>query len=192
MQRLHARGDDDVAGAEALATTTSAGSKRSTSTLRSDTVLLAGSTTQTAGVPFARGQRGGRNRRSPGVDSSCIVPVTVAPSRIAPGDRSSPTLTSKVRVDRIGLRRDLAHPADRRARWIVGEGDGDLGIAARAAWITLRRNVEHGVAPALARDLQDHLPGLHHLARLGAARGHDPAASATRSVKVSCSRAVSS
>ena len=42
----------------------------------------------------------------------------------------------------------------------------DQGIGRRRA-DHLRRHVEHRVAPVLAREAHDHLPGLHHLAGLG-------------------------
>ena len=54
---------------------------------------------------------------------------------------------------------------------ILGQGDLNHRVAGSRA-DELGRHVEHGVAPALAGDLDDHLPGPDHLAGLGALVGH--------------------
>ena len=146
--------------------TTVPGSKRSTSTLRSDTVRLEGSTIQMAGwrsllVSALAGTA------MPVADSISMRPVTVAPSRMAAGGSLRVTLTLNVRVIGIGLRIDLPHAALRRHGRIVGQGDHDIGIGRRRPY-HLGRNVEHGVPSLLPGDLENHLSGLHHLARLGA------------------------
>ena len=70
----------------------------------------------------------------------------------------------------IRLRRDLPHPAGRLDLRVVAEGELDRGIL-RAIADELLRDIENGVASALARELHDRLPGVNHLARLGADRG---------------------
>src|SRR5271165_2319928 len=72
-------------------TTTSAGSYRETSTLRSDTVWLLGSSTHTAGRPSASVSAPGGTCRPAGVDS-LTLPVTVEPSCIDGGGSMMPTL----------------------------------------------------------------------------------------------------
>src|SRR5271169_3130615 len=72
-------------------------SKRNTSTLRIDTVWLDGSTIQTAACWFAL-VKAVAGISMVGVESVCIVPLTVAPSRLASGGSVKPTFTSKVRV----------------------------------------------------------------------------------------------
>ena len=67
----------------------------------------------------------------------------------------------------IRLRRNLPHPAGRLHLRVVAEGDLDHRVA-RAGPDELLGHVEDGVAPALTRELHDHLPGVDHLARLGA------------------------
>ena len=78
-------------------TATLAGSKRNTSTFRIETVLLEGSTIQTAGwlLIFVSAVAG---ISMTGTQSPSMRPVTVAPSRIARGGSFKPTLTAKVRV----------------------------------------------------------------------------------------------
>ena len=83
-----------------------------------------------------------------------------------------PTLTRKVRVRRIGLRRHLAHIARGPHLRRVAERKLDDRVA-RAGADELLGNVENGVELARPGDLHDHLPGLHHLARLGAGGGDD-------------------
>ena len=73
--------------------------------------------------------------------------------------------------DRIGLRRDGAHPRFRGDRRVVGESDGDCRVSRRGAQ-DLGRDVEHGVAPVLSRDGEDRLSGLNHLTGFGEARGN--------------------
>ena len=103
--------------------------------------------------------------------STSIRPVTVAPSRISGGGWERPTLTSKVRV--VGS----AWAATSRTRPValmLGSSvrkTSIIGIGRRGA-DHLRRHVEHRVTPALARQPDDHLAGLHDLARLGPDRGH--------------------
>ena len=60
--------------------------------LRNATVWLVGSTTQTAGRPLAS-VRAEAGTSMTGAEPSWMVPVTVAPSRIASGGFVSPTLT---------------------------------------------------------------------------------------------------
>ena len=74
-----------------------ASSKRRTSTLRTETVLAAGSTIHTAGRWFilVRAEDG---ISIIGPAFVLTRPMTVAPSRIAGGGSVRPTLTSKVRV----------------------------------------------------------------------------------------------
>ena len=103
--------------------------------------------------------------------STSIRPVTVAPSRISGGGWARPTLTSKVRVTGSACAADLAHPAGRPDARLLGQEDRDLRVR-RGGADHLRRHVEDGVAPALAREPDDHLPGLHHLAGLRPHRGH--------------------
>ena len=90
--------------------------------------------------------------------------MTVAPSRIASGGLVKPTLTSNVRVMRIGLRRDLANAAfgavtgsSVRLTVICG--------SAGAARDQLRRHIENSVAPILACERHDHLTGLDDFSR---------------------------
>ena len=73
--------------------------------------------------------------------------------------------------DGVGLRRDLANPSGRLHGRIVCQRDRDARVA-RCLAQQLGGNVEHRVPPALARQGDDHLPCLHHLARLRPARGH--------------------
>src|SRR4029453_6706549 len=78
-------------------TTTSVGPYRETSTLRSDTVSLCGSTTHTAGRPFASvSALGGIS--APGGADSLMLPVIVEPSSIAGGGAMMPTFTWNVLV----------------------------------------------------------------------------------------------
>ena len=147
---------------------TVAGSKRRTSTGCSDTVRFAGSTTQTAGW------RSISVSALAGMSMPC-ADVDVHP----PGDGRAephrarrigePTLTSKVRVT------GSACGATSRTRpFAVTDGSSvrmTLISGRRRRPDHLRRHVEHGVAPVLAGDLEDHLPGLNDFARFGAARG---------------------
>jgi hypothetical protein len=64
------------------------------------------------------------------------------------------------------LRIDPPHPSLRLNRRIVGQGDGDYSVRGRRPQHG-GRNVEHGVASILPRDLKDRLASLHHLAGLG-------------------------
>ena len=71
----------------------------------------------------------------------------------------------------IRLGRNLPHLAGRLHLRVVGEGDLDVRVLRRAIPDELLGDVEDGVASALTRELHDHLPGVHDLARLGADRG---------------------
>jgi hypothetical protein len=84
-------------GSSPLPTTTTAGSCRWTSIGRSETVVSAGSTTQTAGRPSAR-VRAEAGTTMPAAVSSCMRPVTVEPRRMAAGGSTRPTLISNVPV----------------------------------------------------------------------------------------------
>ena len=89
------------------------------------------------------------------------------------GGSVRPTLHLEGAGDRIGLRRDLAHAADRRVTLGSMVSATVISGSAGRALDHLRRHVEHRVAPVLARELHDHPAGLHHLAGLGADRGDD-------------------
>ena len=137
--------------------------------MRSDTVWLCGSTTHTAGRPFAS-VSALAGTSTPGGAASLMRPVTVAPSRMASGGSVMPTLTWKVRVA------GSAWGATSRTRPVALTcGSSVRAIShhrvARAGPDELLGHVEDGVAPALARELHDHLPGTDHLARFGADRG---------------------
>ena len=82
-------------------------------------------------------------------------------------------MTSKVRVLGSACAADLAHAAGSLDAGLLGQEDGDVRVG-RGGADHLRRHVEDGVAPALAGQPDDHLAGLHHLARLRADRGHHP------------------
>src|SRR5262245_6007884 len=84
-------------GARPCAITTSATPWLSTSTPRSETVLVDGSKSQTAAPPWdeVSAEAGIRIPASP---PRWMLPVTVDPRRIASGGSASPTLTWKVRV----------------------------------------------------------------------------------------------
>ena len=99
-----------------------------------------------------------------GTASVSMRPVTVAPSRIAGGGSVKPTLTSNVRVTAIGLRRNLANAPARRYRRIIGQAHRDLRIS-RCRPDQLSRHIEDRVAAVLAREPDDHLPGLNDFAR---------------------------
>ncbi len=103
-----------------------------------------------------------------------MLPVTVDPSRSPAGGSTSPTRTWKVPVTGSARGRHFAHPALRRDLGIGGQRDGDLRVPRRGV-LDLRRHVEDAVASARARDLHDHAPGGHDLARLGADLRHRPA-----------------
>ena len=99
-------------------------------------------------------------------------PVTVEPSRIAAGGSVEPDPDLEGAGHRIGARRDLPDAADRASPRDSSVRTTSISGSAGADVLDLRRHVEHGVAPVLARDLHDHAAGLHHLAGLGAHRGH--------------------
>ena len=97
-------------------------------------------------------------------------PVTVAPSRMASGGLMMPTLTWNVRVAEsawgaTSRTRPVAFTCGSLVRAISTSG------VARAGPNELLGHVEDGVAPALTRELHDHLPGADHFARFGADRG---------------------
>ena len=81
----------------------------------------------------------------------------------------------------IRLGRNLPHAAGGLHLRVVGEGDLDHGVA-RAGPNELFGHVEDGVAPALARELHNHLPGMDDFARFGADRGDRAGASADKTV----------
>ena len=144
MQRLNAGRHDDVAIGEPLRNRpTVPGSKRSTSTLRSDTVEARGIDDPDGrlAIVLVRALAG---IDVPGVASCCMRPVTVAPSRMAAGGSMRLTRTLNVRVT------GSACGSTWRTRpCAVTEGssvsvDDDLGIRRRRA-DHLGRNVEHGV-----------------------------------------------
>src|SRR5690606_4304640 len=85
-------------GASPSETVTSKRSGRSTTTLRSDTVPLSASSTQTAGRPSAEVSAEAGMRMAPPSPPSWMLPVTVVPRRIAAGGSARPTRTAKVRV----------------------------------------------------------------------------------------------
>ena len=116
VQRLDAGGHDDLAGVQPCETATVAGSMRSTSTFRSDTVRLDGSTTQTAGWPIELGQSSRRNLDRPARLSSSMRPRRWHRAASPPVDRQA-DLDLECPGDRIGLRGDLPDAADRRNRW---------------------------------------------------------------------------
>ena len=106
-----------------------------------------------------------------GAVSSCMRPTIVEPKPHGRGRIGQADLDLEGPGHRVGLRGDLPHASGRRHRGIVGQVDRDQRIARRRPQ-HLRRHVEHGVAPILAGDAHDHLPGLHHLAGLRAGRDH--------------------
>jgi hypothetical protein len=71
---------------------------------------------------------------------------------------------------RIGLRRHFAHPPCGPHLGITGQHHMDEGVIGGAALDDAPRNVEHGVAAALARQSNDHAPGRDDLAGLDANR----------------------
>src|SRR6202007_790537 len=77
--------------------TTVAGSWRRMSTSRRETVLLCGSTTHTAGRPFAS-VSALAGTSTPGGAASLMRPVTVDPNSMPWGGSTMPTLTRHVRV----------------------------------------------------------------------------------------------
>ena len=106
----------------------------------------------------------------PGSAPISICPVTVEPSRISAGGRTSPTLTSKVPVTgsawgATSRTRPIAWTFRLRVRKTSISGSGGARVH------DLRRDVEDRVAAVLARHPEDHLARLHDLAGLGAARG---------------------
>ena len=106
-----------------------------------------------------------------GSDSNWTLPVTVAPSRMASGGVAQPNLDLECPGYRVSLWRDLSHPSDRHHAGIVRQPHCDLRVARRRAK-QLGRHVEDGVAPTLPGEPNDHLPGLHHLARFRTSRRH--------------------
>ena len=97
-------------------------------------------------------------------------PVTVAPSCMAVRRIGDADLDLEGPGRGIRLRRNLPHAAGGLHLRVVGERDLDQRVA-RAGPDELLGHVEDGVASALTRELHDHLPGVDHLARLGADRG---------------------
>ena len=157
---------------------------RPRSMLRSATVCVAGSTTQTAGLSV-------RLASAPWPEPRCTArrrsprPVRPRSSRAAwrRADPISPTLTSIGAGDRVGLRRDLPHPSGGLDAGIVRQRDGRW-----SAWRGPMRTSCAGTSKTASRPSwratwYDHLPGLDHLAGLGAAwRSSVPGASAWSSV----------
>src|SRR3974390_1442621 len=138
------------------------------STVRSDTCKLLGSTTQTAGwlssmVSAVAGSS------MPLLPSMRACPNTVAPSCMASGHSSSPTFTRKGWVVR---RCGLPHAAGGTDARIVGQRDGDHDVRGGLAHEGCG-HVKHRVHPALLRDRDDRLAGLYHLAGLRAPGDHD-------------------
>ena len=116
--------------------TTVAGSKRCTSTLRSDTVMFAGSTIQTAGWPIVAGQRAGRNRDAGVGFRAACAPSPSRPGASRPADRSGRACTRNVRVTGSACGSTGPHaPLGGHGR-IVGQRNDDLGIggAERITW----------------------------------------------------------
>ncbi len=159
-------------GARPSPTTTEPGSCRRMLMLRSDTVEVARSTTQMAGLPpeVISAEAGMTTSCSP---ASCMRPDTTEPSSMPGGGTGEPDADRERARDRIGLRRDLADSPGRGDARVLGQGHLDRGLP-RGGTQHLRGNLEHGVGAAGARDAQDHLAALHDFASLGAARGHRP------------------
>ena len=190
MQGLHAGGDDDVAGLEALR-------RRSRGPFRS-----AGSRPAAARPPTSRDRRStppGAPPDAVSADAGMATTTFDARSTAAVDGRAEAhglrrVLEADAHAEgarhRIGLRRHLAHPA--RWRSPTGRRPARRGSPSSAARLQDgRRHLEHGVAAVVAGEAHDHLAGLHDLARLGAARRHDAGRVGPSSVKPSRSRAVS-
>ena len=149
--------------------TTVAGSYRRTSTLRRDTVWLCGSTTHTAGRPFAS-VSALAGISTPGGADSLMRPVTVDPSSHGLGRIDDADLDLERSGGGIRLGRHLPHATGGPHGRVVGESDLHHRIA-RARPDELLGHVEDGVASALTRELHNHLPGTDDFARFGADRG---------------------
>ena len=125
--------------------------------LRNATVWLVGSTTQTAGRPLGLGEGGRRNLDDRGraeLDGSRHGGPE--PHRLR--WLREPDLDLERPGRGIRLRRDFSDAARGPHRRVVGQRRSEPRGRGRRA-DELGRHVEHGVAPALAGDLDDHLPG---------------------------------
>jgi hypothetical protein len=119
--------------------------------LRSDTVRVLGSTTQTAGCR-------GAHERAAGISMPGAVELHAAADGGAEPHRRRRIDQADAHLEgaghRVGARRDLAHAAGGGHR---GSSTSATVISgSRRAVLDLRRHVEHRVAPALARHLDDH------------------------------------
>ena len=133
VQRLHARGDDDLAGVEALPIRRPwPGRSAARRHCACDTVCFAGSTIQTAGCWLnCVSAVAGISMTATGVDLHAAGHGGAEPHRrrrIGQAD-----LDLEGAGHRVGLRRNLAHAPVRGDRRIVGQADGDLRIARRRA-----------------------------------------------------------
>ena len=118
------------------------------------------------------GQRRGRNRDDP---VGCQMDGSIHRGAEAESGRriGQAYLDPEGTGHRIGLRGDLPHTALRDDRLIVGEPHNDPGI--RGCGEQHRsRHIEHGIDPALTRQLDNHLAGLHDLPRFRATGGDGP------------------
>ena len=87
-----------------------------------------------------------------------------------------PTLTWKVRVAESAWG---ATSRTRPAAFTCGSSVSAISTrGSRGPVRIILGHVEHGVTPAIMRDLHDHLPGVYHLAGLGADCGDGAAAGA--------------
>ena len=100
-----------------------------------------------------------------------MLPVTVDPSCMRFGRIDDADLDLERPGGGIGLGRHLPHAAGGPHARIVGQHDLHQRIA-RPRPNELLGHIEHRIASALARDIDDHLAGADHFARLGADRGH--------------------
>ena len=137
--------------------------------LRNATVEVARSTIQMAGLPpeVISADAGMTTSCSP---ASFNRPDTTEPSSMPGGGLASPTRTVNVPV--IGL---ACGETSRTSPVALTRGSSvratSTGVSARGDTQHLRRDLEHRVGAAGARDAQDHLAALDDLAGLGAARG---------------------
>ena len=145
---------------------------RSSSTGRSDTSCVLGSTTQTAGLLSAMVSAVAGSSMPPVPPHVASARMTVAPSRMASGHSVNPTLTRKLRVTGIRLRCQLPHPPGGVDAWIVGQCDGDDDVGGDLAHEG-GGHVEHRIDAVMLRDRHDHLAGPYDLAGLGAGGDHD-------------------
>ena len=142
---------------------------RRSSTGRSDTCSVWGSTTQTAGRSSAVVSAVAGSSMPPAARRRAC-PETVAPRRMASGQGSSPTLTWKLRVT------GSACGATSRTRPVVRTAGSSVSAmligASREAWrIRLAGTSNTASAPSSCATRDDHLAGPHDLAGLGALGG---------------------